>query len=197
MLGFGEGATFPMSTRAMSEWTTKEKRSFAQGITHASARLGNALTPPLVAWLIVAVTWRGSFIFLGIISLAWVIAWALYFRDDPGEHPDIAPRELERLPSYAARKQREKDAVPWLVLARRLIPVTAVYFCYGWTLWLYLASIPSFFIHIYALNLNSSALFSPGVLFAGVLGTTPPRAISDPISARTVHPTTPHQHLTL
>ena len=129
MLGFGEGATFPMSTRAMSDWTPQKKRAFAQGITHASARLGNALTPPLVAWLIVAVTWRGSFIFLGIISLAWVIAWALYFRDDPNNHPDITARELERLPSYAVRKQREKEAVPWVVLARRMLPVTGVYFC--------------------------------------------------------------------
>jgi MFS family permease len=43
-----EGATFPMSTGAMSDWTPKEKRAFAQRITHFSARLGNALTPPLV-----------------------------------------------------------------------------------------------------------------------------------------------------
>jgi MFS family permease len=185
MLGFGEGATFPMSTRAMSDWTPKEKRAFAQGITHASARLGNALTPPLVAWLIVAVTWRGSFIFLGIISLAWVVAWALYFRDDPGDHLDITSRELERLPSYAARKQREKEAVPWLMLARRMLPVTAVYFCYGWTLWLYLAWIPSFFLHSYRLNLKSSALFSAGVFFAGVLGNTLGGVISDRIFDRT------------
>jgi MFS family permease len=185
MLGFGEGATFPMSTRAMSDWTPKEKRAFAQGITHASARLGNALTPPLVAWLIVAVTWRGSFIFLGIISLAWVIAWALYFRDDPGDHLDITPRELERLPSYAARKQREKEAVPWLMLARRMLPVTVVYFCYGWTLWLYLAWIPSFFLHSYRLNLKSSALFSASVFSAGVLGNTLGGVISDRIFDRT------------
>src|SRR5258708_2111005 len=105
MLGFGEGATFPMSTRAMSDWTPKEKRAFAQGITHASARLGNALTPPLVAWLIVAVTWGGSFIFLGIIRLAWVIAVAFYFRDDPGDHLDITSRGMERIPRYAARNQ--------------------------------------------------------------------------------------------
>ena len=185
MLGFGEGATFPMSTRAMSDWTPPKKRAFAQGITHASARLGNALTPPLVAWLIVAVTWRGSFIFLGIISLAWVIAWALYFRDDPNKHPDITARELERLPSYAARKQREKEAVPWVVLARRMLPVTGVYFCYGWTLWLYLAWIPSFFLHSYRLNLKSSALFSAGVFLAGVLGNTLGGVISDRIFDRT------------
>jgi MFS family permease len=185
MLGFGEGATFPTATRAMSDWTPKEKRAFAQGITHASARLGNALTPPLVAWLIVAVTWRGSFIFLGIISLAWVIAWVLYFRDDPSDHPDITPLELERLPSFAARKKREKETVPWAMLARRMIPVTAVYFCYGWTLWLYLAWIPSFFLHSYRLNLKSSALFSAGVFLAGVLGNTLGGVISDWIFDRT------------
>ena len=185
LLGFGEGATFPTATRAMSDWTSKEKRAFAQGITHASARLGNAMTPPLVAWLIVAVTWRGSFIFLGIISLAWVIAWVLYFRDDPGDHPDITPLELERLPSYAARKKREKETVPWLMLARRMLPVTAVYFCYGWTLWLYLAWIPSFFLHSYRLNLKSSALFSAGVFLAGVLGNTLGGVISDWIFDRT------------
>src|SRR5260370_34620933 len=159
----------------MSDWTPKEKRSFAKGITHASARLANALTPPLVAWLIVAVTWRGSFILLGIISLAWVVAWALYFRDDPGDHMDITPRELERLPSYAARKQREKEAVPWLMLARRMFPVTVVYFCYGWTLSLYLAWIPSFFLHSYRLDTNISALFSAALFFAMLLRNTPPR----------------------
>jgi len=29
------------------------------------------LTPPLVAWLIALVTWRGAFVALGIISLGW------------------------------------------------------------------------------------------------------------------------------
>src|ERR1700720_390227 len=61
LLGFGEGATFPTATRAMSDWMPEDKRGFSQGITHSSARLGNALTPPLVAWLITLVTWRGSF----------------------------------------------------------------------------------------------------------------------------------------
>src|SRR5580698_4511860 len=69
LLGFGEGATFPTATRAMSDWTVEGKRGFSQGITHSAARLGNALTPPLVVWLMALVTWRGSFIVLGVISL--------------------------------------------------------------------------------------------------------------------------------
>src|SRR5438132_5843041 len=118
MLGFGEGATFPTATRAMSDWTVEGKRGFAQGITHSSARFGNALTPPLVAWLIALVTWRGSFIILGIISLAWAAAWVWYFRDDPGEHPGITAEELDRLPAFRTRSDRKANPVPWGALTR-------------------------------------------------------------------------------
>src|ERR1700722_12417706 len=47
-LGIGEGATFPTATRAMAVWTPERSWGFAQGITHAFARLGNAVTPPLL-----------------------------------------------------------------------------------------------------------------------------------------------------
>ena len=53
LVGVGEGATFPVATRAMQSWTPVGRRGFAQGLTHAFARLGNAITPPIVAWLIV------------------------------------------------------------------------------------------------------------------------------------------------
>ena len=42
-LGFGEGATFPVSTRAMSDWSRKEDHGYVQGIAPASARLGKAI----------------------------------------------------------------------------------------------------------------------------------------------------------
>ena len=68
LLGFGEGATFPTATRAMQDWTPTGKRGFAQGITHSFARIGNALTPPLVVALMYYVGWRGSFAVLGSVS---------------------------------------------------------------------------------------------------------------------------------
>jgi len=185
LLGFGEGATFPTATRAMSDWLPAKKRAFGQGITHSSARLGNALTPPLVAWLIAVVTWRGSFIILGIISIAWAIAWGWYFRDDPASHPAITSRELEELPDYAAKEKTVNQSVPWMSLTRRMLPVTAVYFCYAWTLWLYLAWIPSFFLHSYGLKLQDSALFSAGVFFGGVIGNTVGGMLSDRLLSRT------------
>jgi MFS family permease len=185
VLGFGEGATFPTATRAMSDWTPPEKRGFAQGITHACARLGNALTPLLVAWLIVLASWRGSFVILGIVSLFWVVAWGWYFRDNPGDHPKIAPWELLMLPKYTSRAERIKEPAPWLPLARRMLPVTLVYFCYGWTLWLYLSWIPSFFSESYQLSLTNAAVLSSGVYFLGAVGNTVGGIASDRIFRQT------------
>ncbi|HVY07473.1 MAG TPA: MFS transporter [Burkholderiales bacterium] len=183
LLGLGEGATFPAATRAMSYWTASSRRGFAQGITHAFARIGNAVTPPMVAWLIVAITWRGSFFVLGAASLLWTIAWVIYFRDDPKDHPAITQSELKALPPYADGKSR--PAVPWKRLVRRMAPVTAVYFCYGWTLWLFLSWIPLYFLQQHSLDLKKSAVFASGVFFAGVVGDALGGIISDWLLKRT------------
>jgi MFS family permease len=180
LLGIGV-SSLPTATRAMSNWMPASRRGFAQGITHSFARLGNALAPPLIAWLIALVTWRGSFVVVGAASLLWAVAWYFYFRDDPAEHRGITAEELSRLPTHASRIHQQTRKVPFGPLARRMTPVTIVYFCYGWTLWFFLTWIPSFFLHNYQLSLNKSALFSSGVFFSGVIGDALGGVVSDRI----------------
>jgi len=60
-----------------------------------------------------------------------------------------------------------------------------VYFCYGWTLWLFLSWIPQYFLHSYNLKISTSALFASSVFFAGVVGDTLGGIISDKILHKT------------
>ncbi|WP_424631485.1 MFS transporter [Bradyrhizobium sp. SYSU BS000235] len=182
-LGIGEGPAFPTATRALSNWMRPDQRAFAQGITHAFARFGNAVTPPLIALLVVAFSWRVSFYVLGAASIVWAVLWWFYFRDDPRTHPQITPQDLEGLPSATVAATR-KD-VPWGPLLKRIMPVTLTDFCYGWILWLYLNWLPSFFMHEFNLNLKKSALFAAGVFFAGVIGDTVGGLLSDRILRKT------------
>ena len=168
LLGLGEGATFPTATRAMSNWMPADKRGLAQGTTHAASRIGNAVAPPLIVWMMVATSWRGAFIITGIISFMWAMVWIWYFRDDPRQHAQITSEETATLSSYSGIKERLP--VPWRSLLARMAPVTAVYFCYGWVLWLFLGWIPQYFLHNYHMQLGKSALFASGVFFAGVIG---------------------------
>ncbi len=183
LLGIGEGAAFPTATRAMSAWTPRGRWGFAQGITHTFSRIGNAGTALIVAPLILWLTWRGSFYWLAPVNLVWAAAWFWYFRDDPRAHPGVTPEIAARLPER--RGGTAKRGIPWLKLARRIAPVTAVDFCYGWFLVLFQTWIPSFFVQNYGLNLNRTALYSAGVLFAGVIGDTLGGVLSDLILHRT------------
>lgn len=183
LLGIGEGSAFPVATRALSNWMAASRRGFAQGVTHSSARLGNALTPPIVAALVVSLSWRGSFIIVGLISFAWVVLWWFYFRDDPRNHKGVTEAEIAVLPPINAG--RERQPVPWGRLIKRILPVTLTDFCYGWTLWLFLSWIPSFFLHEYHLNIKHAAIFASGVFFAGFVGDTVGGTLSDFILHKT------------
>eukprot|EP01037_Dinobryon_pediforme_P020009 gene20009-20536_t len=181
LLGLGEGATFPAATTAMSRWVKKENRGFAQGITHACARIGNAVAPAAVVFIMATQGWRASFYLCGVLSLVWVVVWAFVFTEDPATHPLVTAEELAKLPT----PKKTKPKTPWGPLFKRMLPVTLVYFCYGWTLWLFLSWIPQYFLHSYDLDIKKSALFASSVFFAGVLGDALGGVVSDNIFKRT------------
>ena len=180
VLGFGEGATFPAATTAMSRWIAKERRGFAQGLTHAGARIGNALAPALVALVMATHGWRASFYVCALLSFAWVALWALTFTEFPKDHPRITPEEL----AAVATQQAQAPRVPWGALFVRMWPVTLVYFCYGWNLWLFLSWIPQYFLHSHGLDLKQSALFASCVFLAGVLGDSLGGVVTDVLLRR-------------
>ncbi|WP_240519544.1 MFS transporter [Amycolatopsis antarctica] len=182
-LGFGEGASFPGATQAMARWLPADQRGFGQGITHAFARLGNAVAPLVVAGIIAVFNWRASFWILGAVSLCWAIAWALNYRDRPADHPKMTEVELAELSAH--QRADIRPPVPWRGLLRRVLPLTFVDFCYGWMLWVYLTWIPSFFAGSYGLELEKFALFSTLVLVAGVVGDIVGGVVSDGLLRRT------------
>ena len=182
-LGFGEGATLPAATTAMSRWIPSDKRGYAQGITHAAARIGNAVAPTAIVFIMTSHGWRASFYACAAISFVWVVLWALTFTEYPADHPRVSPEELSTLPPPATDAAINRP--PWLTLFKRIAPVTVVYFCYGWNLWLFLSWIPQYFLHSYNLDLKQSALFSSSVFFAGVVGDTLGGVVTDQLLRRT------------
>jgi sugar phosphate permease len=184
LVGLGEAGTIPTGARVMTNWVPKARRGFAQGFTHSSARLAAGITPPIVVAMIPFVGWRGSFVILGCLSLVWTLIWAIYFRNDPRQHPNITAAELDDLPKFNEAGSTTAS-VPYKQLILRILPVALVFFCHAWTLWLYLSWLPSFFAASYNLDLKDSAMFSSGVFLAGMCGDTAGGLFTDAIYKRT------------
>lgn len=182
LLGIGEGAALPSQARAITFWFRREERGLVQGLTHSFSRLGNAITPPLIVLLVSFWSWRAAFWILGVFTAIWTIIWYFKFKDDPKEYPNIAPQELEGLPVYEKTVAgTAAPATPWGPLLKRMGPTMGVYFCYGWTSWLFFTWLPTFFMHGRDMDLKSSALFTTGVFLSGVVGNTVGGIVSDKI----------------
>ncbi|KWR88640.1 MFS transporter [Cupriavidus sp. IDO] len=186
VLGIGEGGAFPTATRTFTYWMPVAERGFAQGITHSFARLGGAITPPIVLAIVAAAGWREAFIVLGAISLGWTLLYAGVFKDSPDEHKRVTPQELREIGYRRGECQRSaKAATPWRRLFKRMWLVTFVDFCYGWSLWVYLTWLPSYLKEARGFDLKQLALFTALPLMAGVVGDTLGGVLSDRIYKRT------------
>ncbi|MGF6931649.1 MFS family permease [Paraburkholderia sp. UCT70] len=183
LLGLGEGATFPASTSAMASWIARDKRGMAQGITHSSARLGNAIAPMLVLTLMTAFNWRFSFYLLGAMSAVWLVLWYLTYTERPVDHPRITRAELDKLPPPRTRPIDPRGT--WMRLYKRMAPISAVYFCYNWILWLMLDWMPLYFMHSFHLNIRKAVVFTSGVFVAGVIGDLVGGIVSDRLLRKT------------
>lgn len=186
LLGIGEGGAFPTATRAFTFWLPATERGFAQGITHSFARLGGAVTPPIVIGITALYGWRESFIILGAISLLWTVLYVWVFRNTPVEHRWVKPAELAEISLQAEVLARAaKGKTPWKEMIRKMWLVTFVDFCYGWSLWVFLTWLPSYLKDARGFDLKQLALFTALPLLAGVIGDTLGGVVSDAVFKRT------------
>ena len=94
LLGFAEGSANPAGIKATSEWFPATERGLAGGVFNMGASLGSMLAAPLVAWAILAHSWQFAFVLTGVIGLAWVALWLVFYHS-PSTHKGLSARERD------------------------------------------------------------------------------------------------------
>src|SRR5262249_35038326 len=102
LLGFAEGSANPAGMKATAEWFPAKERGLAGGVYNIGASFGSMLPPPLVAWAILAYTWRFAFVITGALGLIWVVLWLLFYQS-PDRHTALTQEER----SYIAAGQEK------------------------------------------------------------------------------------------
>lgn len=135
LFGAGEAGAYPNITRALRNWFPYERRGLSQGLLWMCARWGGAIAPLLIGFLSLRLGWRGAFVALGLLGVFWVIAFALFFRDHPEQHPRVNEAELALIRG-AAGEQTKAPPLSWpkMLLSPTLWCLSLMYFCSnaGW-----------------------------------------------------------------
>lgn len=152
LFGAGEAGCFPNLTRSFVNWLLPAERVRAQSILWLSARWGGAFTPLLVLAVLNALkshgytqAWRQSFFIFGIPGIIWVVVFALWFRDNPKDHPGV--NEAEKKLLAPNNKYAESHAtVPWrlFIASKSAWLLWAQYFCVSYVWYFYITELPKY-----------------------------------------------------
>jgi sugar phosphate permease len=171
LFGMGEAGAFPIATRSLSRWMLPSERGWAQGVTHAGARLGAAVTPAFVVFLIAHFGWRMPFFLFALVGLTWAATWFWYYRDRPREHRSVNAAELEMIEG-ALGEGKARVKVPWgkIFSQRQLWLLSAMYFCYAYSINIFLTWFPKYLHDARGFELTMMGIMASLPLSAGVLG---------------------------
>ena len=172
LFGAGEAGTYPNATKVLSRWMPVVERGFGQGMVWMCGRLGGALAPALVVFMIARMGWRPTFWIFGVVGLAWGAVFWSWFRDSPQEKSGVNEGELRIIQGGVATAPRELSGhahlrAPWSRLLRsgNLWAICWMYFCmaYGW--YFYITWLPTY------LNTRGITMAYGGMpLFFGAIG---------------------------
>ena len=155
VLGIGESAYFPSSSKIVTELFPPKKRGFPTGLFESGTGYGLAIGTVLTAYLTTQYGWRVMFMVIGFVALLWLIPWSL-----------VVPnrRELNSQPEKLADPTTPAiPTKPWYRLItydRNLLGVSAGIFFYNYRWYLLLTWLPTYLVNSRGLNILEAGLWA-------------------------------------
>lgn len=193
LLGIGEAPFYPSGIRSTREWFSSATRGRATALMSSSQTVGLAVAPPALTWIMLSIGWRAMFVVLGASGLFVAALWIALHRarrDTPFAETDAAPLKAASTNTTASSPESA-----WRVLIRQ----RAVWgMMLGWggvnyTVWLYLAWLPSYLQEQRHLSLATSGWVAALPFIAGAFGMFASGALSDRLARSGLALTTIHR----
>jgi MFS family permease len=173
LFGMGEAGAWPCVASTFSRWVPAKERGTIQGIFFAGAHLSGGLTPMLVIFLTSYMSWRGIFITFGMVGFLWAIAWHLWYRDDPAEHPKV--NELELGAILSGRLPQAEHSARWeywrrLLTHRNSLPLCLMYVGNAYAFYFCITWLPTYLVERHGVTRGSLGFYAGLPLTLSVIG---------------------------
>lgn len=186
LLGVGEAASLPTAGKVVRQWFPARERGLATAIFNAGTFAGPAVSAPIVAWIVLRVGWRVSFVVTGAIGLVWVAIWIAVFRQ-PANCSWLSQQER----NYVLAEIESSDpgtaaatGISQLLRRKTMWGLLLTQGCCAYTNVFFLAWLPSYLVQSRHMHLIKAGWFtSIPYLAAAVLGIVIGR-ISDSLLTR-------------
>ena len=118
LIGVGEAAALPNFNRSVANWFPLRERGLGMGVSIGGIGVGSAVTPPIVAWLMVNYGWQSAFYAAGLVGLVIAALWGWYATDRPEQHRGVNATELAVITETTPSPAGPPEPVPWSAFLR-------------------------------------------------------------------------------
>jgi MFS family permease len=144
-LAAGESPFVVSAVKTVNDWFDVRDRATPMGIVNSATTMGQAIAPPILTVIMLALGWRGMFMLIGIPGLVLSVAWYVFYRD----RKDVSLDDDERAYFAASVLPSNLSRIPfaqWLGLFR-LRTVWGMMLGFGginYTVWFYMSWMPNY-----------------------------------------------------
>ncbi|WP_437222277.1 MFS transporter [Planctomicrobium sp. SH661] len=169
LFGVGEAGMFPSSARVITRWFPKSQHGRVFGLMLMTATLGGAAAQPLSIWLQELITWRWMFVVFATAGVFWAVAWYLWFRNDPHDHPAVNDAELELI---GTNPPEPHPPIPWAQFqaSRNLWMICLMYFSTIYGTYFYLTWLPEYLQTSRGMELRAAGWWSALAMISMAVG---------------------------
>ena len=188
LFGCGEAGVYPALSNVVRTWFPLTERAMAQGVIIMSSRFGAAMAPWVVGRLADNFGWRGAFVVLGLLGVAWSLLFVKIFRERPADHPGVRRQELALIGTASVANVHGGPRLPWREALRSptvwaLGAILILSNSFGWAF--YLTWQGRYLLDVHGFKFRDSELWTGLPYLCGAAGTVLGGVLSDQILLRT------------
>ena len=163
MLGLGEGCNWPGASKTVAEWFPAKERGIAVAIFDSGSSVGGAIAALVIPLISLAVGWRWTFAFSGMLGFFWLALWLkLYHPFESHSRLAAEERALIEAGRDTAMASTHRGAGRWLTLLKQPNVWGIVL---GRSLtdpiwWFYITWLAKYFSEVYGFDLKRIAAFT-------------------------------------
>lgn len=152
LMGVGEAPSFPTNTKVISDWFPSHERGIANSLLTTGIACGAGIFTPILAVIINSYGWQYAFYLCGLLGIIFAIAWGLFYKKHPSEHPKVNKAELEHILAGSATQEAAVEAAGPKVKWYSLLKYKTVwylyfgYFAQNYILYLMLTWLPTYLV---------------------------------------------------
>jgi MFS transporter, ACS family, glucarate transporter len=139
LMGAAQAPIFPVTSGcSVRAWFPVSGWPMPNAWMAVGATVGGVIAGPFVAWLVIQVGWRSSFLVVSPLAFVGAALWWWYTRDDPATHPHVNEAELALIRADPPPPALDEPGAWKAALVQRdVLLLTASYFCTNYVFYLF------------------------------------------------------------